>query len=267
MKVQPTDPQPAVQKTTAQPFKQLLAEAKKGPQPAAKPKSAASTAAGVPKAPTARVKPPISTTVGAKAAINATNAVTTAAVTTAAVTRAASQTRQVARQHSDAEADRLALVRSHHHQAASHQEVKAVESTASALQRVDARVLSLIVKELESAFEKEPPPIPRAANSDGKQPFSGEQVRSPAPVEPPARAEQAVALIERIETFVKSSRPALALTLNNSLGARVEIERLGPGQVALKLVGQQGPPSADAISRIREELKARGLKVGALSVA
>lgn len=262
MKVQPTDPQPAVQKTTAQPFKQLLAEAKKGPQPAAKPKSAASTAAGVPKAPTARVKPPISTTVGAKAAINATNA-----VTTAAVTRAASQTRQVARQHSDAEADRLALVRSHHHQAASHQEVKAVESTASALQRVDARVLSLIVKELESAFEKEPPPIPRAANSDGKQPFSGEQVRSPAPVEPPARAEQAVALIERIETFVKSSRPALALTLNNSLGARVEIERLGPGQVALKLVGQQGPPSADAISRIREELKARGLKVGALSVA
>jgi hypothetical protein len=82
------------------------------------------------------------------------------------------------------------------------------------------------------------------------------------------KAAQAVALIEKIETFVKANqRPALALTLNNTLGARVEIERIGPGEVALKLVGQRGPPSPEAVSRIREELLARGLKVAALSVA
>jgi hypothetical protein len=82
------------------------------------------------------------------------------------------------------------------------------------------------------------------------------------------KAAQAVALIEKIELFVKSTqRPAIALTLNNALGARVEIERVGPREVSLKLVGQHGPPSPDAVSRIREELQARGLKVSALSVA
>jgi hypothetical protein len=76
-----------------------------------------------------------------------------------------------------------------------------------------------------------------------------------------------VALIERIETFVKSQRPAIAMTLNNSLGARVEIEKLGPGRIALRLVGQNGPPTPETVSRIREELRSRGLEVGALSVS
>jgi hypothetical protein len=83
---------------------------------------------------------------------------------------------------------------------------------------------------------------------------------------PEAQAAQATALIERIEVFVKSQRPGLALTLNNSLGAHVEIERVGPKEIALKLVGHRGPPTAEAVSRIREELRARGLKVCALSV-
>ncbi|MEO6119208.1 MAG: hypothetical protein ABIP12_00855, partial [Terriglobales bacterium] len=50
------------------------------------------------------------------------------------------------------------------------------------------------------------------------------------------KAAKAIALIERIETFVRSQRPGLALTLNNSLGAHVEIERIGPKEIALKLV-------------------------------
>jgi hypothetical protein len=80
------------------------------------------------------------------------------------------------------------------------------------------------------------------------------------------RAVQAAALIERIEVFVKSQRPALALTLNNSLGARIELERLGAGRIALRLVGNGGPPSPEIVSRIREELRARGLQLGALSI-
>ena len=70
-----------------------------------------------------------------------------------------------------------------------------------------------------------------------------------------------------VDAIKPDTEPGLALTLNNSLGAHVEIERIGPREIALRLVGHKGPPTAEAVSRIRDELRARGLKVGALSVA
>jgi hypothetical protein len=82
------------------------------------------------------------------------------------------------------------------------------------------------------------------------------------------RSAAAVALIEKIQVFVRhGQRPILALTLDNALAARVEIERLGPGRVALRMVGHRGPPCPEAVSRVRDELLARGLKVAAISVA
>lgn len=267
MKVEHPHPAGQPQRTTAgQPFKKLLAEAKHAPPKPPTPKAVAPLATVKPQAtlvnaqPALKPRPP-----GLRANVAA---VTQAAQLQTANAKVAGAQRQVARNQVDAEADRLTSVRSSHHQAAAQQEVRSVDSTASTTQKVDDRVLALIVKELESAFDGEPPHVERAANSDGKsQPFRADAAPQVKPAEAPARAEQAAALIERIETFVRSSRPALALTLNNSLGARVEIERLGPGQVALKLIGQKGPPSADAVARIRDELRARGLKVGALSVA
>jgi hypothetical protein len=256
MKVEHPHPAAQPQRTsTAQPFKQLLAEAKQSAkQPTAKPAN-----------PPAVENPLSLRPAGLKPAASVAQ---TRTVSPLATTAAATQ-RQLARVSADAEADRLASVRASHHQVAAQQQMRAVESATCQAEKVDARVLALIVKELESAFDGRPPHVERAANCDGKaQPFRADA--PPPPVkgaEASARAEQAVALIERIETFVRSSRPALALTLNNSLGARVEIERLGPRQVALKLIGQKGPPSADAVSRIRDELRARGLEVGALSVA
>lgn len=92
-----------------------------------------------------------------------------------------------------------------------------------------------------------------------------QHVKVETPVQ--TRAAQAVALIEHIELFVKSQQPGLALTLNNSLGAHVQIQRVGPREIALKLVGHAGPPTAEAVARMREELRARGLKVTALCVA
>jgi hypothetical protein len=140
------------------------------------------------------------------------------------------------------------------------------------------RALEAIIQELVQAFEGVParaandgpggtaPAIPHCSNPGAAR--AAHQSAAEFEQENQARAEQAFALIERIELFVKSAqRPALALTLNNSLGARVEIERVGPREVALKLVGQHGPPAPDAVSRIRDELVARGLKVAALSVA
>ncbi|MCA3013560.1 MAG: hypothetical protein INH41_14350 [Myxococcaceae bacterium] len=150
-------------------------------------------------------------------------------------------------------------------------------------QQATNRLVDLIVSELVS----EPPPVspPRASHATPTQaagpqhlPFeplpaaqaaTGVQ-RSTGPTPSALTAErtaQAVALIERIETFVRSARPALALTLHQSLGARVEVEKLGPGRVALRLVGHSGPPSPETVNRLRDELRSRGLEVGALSVA
>ncbi|MFT3837578.1 MAG: hypothetical protein QM723_11335 [Myxococcaceae bacterium] len=134
--------------------------------------------------------------------------------------------------------------------------------------RIDRKVLDLICAELR----QEPGIASKAANQNGgasaadRVPFPVQVAQAHAP-NTAVHAAQAVELIEKIEVFVKSQRPALALTLNNSLGARVEIERIGPREVALKVVGAGGiPPNAEDLGRIREEMKARGLKVGALSV-
>jgi hypothetical protein len=133
---------------------------------------------------------------------------------------------------------------------------------------IDRKALDLICQEMRS----DPGVASKAANQNGQTiadrvPFPVQVAQAHAP-DRAAHAAQAVELIEKIEVFVRSQRPALALTLNNSLGARVEIERIGPREVALKVVGEHGiPPNAEDLGRIREEMKARGLKVGALSVA
>ena len=141
-------------------------------------------------------------------------------------------------------------------------------------ERLDSRFIDLICKELVIEFSSEPSKS-RVANQD--LPFAAPipalptvaiAVDAPRPVDGAVKAAQAVELIERIETFIKDSRrPSIALTLNNSLGAKVEIERIGPREVALKIVGHKGPPPAEDISRIRDEMQAHGLKVCALSVA
>jgi len=124
----------------------------------------------------------------------------------------------------------------------------------------DPRVLSQIVRELHEAFRLEPQterlalgpsPVPRAkANA----------IRATGPSLP------VIELIERIDTLVRFGRPTLALTLNSAF-ARVEIEKTGPGQVALKIQGWNGPPPPAELSRIRETLRQRGLILTSLSLS
>lgn len=195
----------------------------------------------------------------------------------------------VARARVEAEARRLGDVRAHHaatvEQAVTTRAqgaLAAQEATSTRTQHVEqtetasaTRAVDAIVRELVNEFETRSggAASPKVGNplqpisASNEVPFSVSQAAAPQAQKPEVRAAQAAALIERIDVFVRSQRPALALTLNNSLGARVEIEKLGPGRIALRLVGQNGPPSPDTVSRIREELKARGLTVGALSVA
>lgn len=237
--------------TAAQPFKKLLDEARKAPR----------TPPGL----TAKAV----TTSSAKAASN----------TPAQPVVAPSQTLAVARGRIEAEADRLGVTRAHHASTAEAASTARLENTESAEQKTSTRVVDLIVKELVAEFETRPGGAASTKVGNPVQPISSlnevpfhvgansATVAQRAAQTAEVRANQAAALIERIDTFVRSQRPALALTLNNSLGARVEIEKLGPGRIALRLIGQNGPPNADTVNRIRDELTARGLKVGALSVA
>lgn len=178
---------------------------------------------------------------------------------------ATSQTLTRARTHANSEAQRLGVVRTEAREVTKALTTVRGERSEVQHEQKAARILEFITKELTP----EPQQQPRALNLEASVHHLHPTVQAPPKAEAPpeTKAAQAVALIERIELFVKSQRPGLALTLNNSLGAHVEIERVGPKEIALKLVGHRGPPTAEAVSRIREELRARGLKVSALSVA
>lgn len=136
-------------------------------------------------------------------------------------------------------------------------------------QKLDARQIDLICRELllgaanDAQPERAPgaPPPPAVEPLKPGPPFEGDPVRLAT-----ARARAALELARRIEIFLGSSGPALELPLSDVLGASVHLERIGPGEVALTLKGDKGPPRAESVGRIREALRARGIKIGALTV-
>lgn len=222
--------------TRAQPFKQLLSEARSD------------------------LKKDRLLAVPLKLSLRASTKV---AAVTSSIVSAAHTTLSKARAHANAETQRLGLARTESLEVNRAQVQVRSERNEIVEERGAARIFEFITKE----FSADPQPRPTQVETSvhNLQPLQPAAPRIEAA--PEAKAAQAVALIERIEFFVRSQRPGLALTLNNSLGAHVEIERIGPREIALKLVGHKGPPTAEAVSRIRDELRARGLKVGALSVA
>lgn len=138
---------------------------------------------------------------------------------------------------------------------------------------IEGRTVDLICRELLADLE--PVETSRAGAPPGGAPVAtpAEQpvtAQTGTPTQPAAAVEarlaQAMQLIEKIETFLKGRRPALALSLGGELDARVEVERLGPGKIAIKIRGRKGPPSPELLGEIRDELRARGLQLGALSV-
>lgn len=240
----------------AQPFKQLLSEARNELN-LKKVKAGfgnVTSLAAAPRPLVAAARPQLSVVAQKQATIASTAHAATAT------------TQQRSRAQADGEAVRLGAVRGDHAKHAESLSSVRAERTEAQVDRATERLIDFITKELSQDPMPASTPVASGGVATVGDKGGQEQVASvDAPAE--SKAEQAVALIEKIETFVKSARPGLSLTLNNSLGAQVEIERIGPREIALKLVGQRGPPSAEAVSRIREELLARGLKVGALSVS
>jgi hypothetical protein len=114
-----------------------------------------------------------------------------------------------------------------------------------------------LAQALESAPPSYPPPIAVFV-----QPASNQA--APAPT---SRVESALQLVERIAVFLRSGRPQLELSVGGQLQAEVMLERTGPREVAVTVRGRNGPPPAQELARVREEMRRRGLTVSSLTFA
>ncbi|WP_235685688.1 MULTISPECIES: hypothetical protein [Corallococcus] len=154
------------------------------------------------------------------------------------------------------------------------------EAHATGQEQASHRASELLTRELERSVRAElraaplPAPPPREARSSESPPTlsatgghgvtGGGAAAAGMAATPVAQVESTLALIEKIEVFVRSQRPALGLSLRGSLEATVEVERTGPREVALRIQGRHGPvPPAD-VARLRDALEARGLRLSAL---
>ncbi|AFE06136.1 hypothetical protein COCOR_04991 [Corallococcus coralloides DSM 2259] len=143
------------------------------------------------------------------------------------------------------------------------------------------RATELLAREVERSYRAEPRPAPgplpsptredrslegmaRGSPPEGARAASG-STEGATPAGPPvAQVESTLALIEKIEVFVKSQRPALGLSLRGPLEATVEVERTGPREVALRIQGRHGPVPSEDVARLRDALEARGLRLSVL---
>lgn len=130
--------------------------------------------------------------------------------------------------------------------------------------RVEGRVADRIFSELTRLPPEERPapivaPPPVGSGSGGAQ-------QAQASVSPPSRAEAAMELVEKIEVWMKSSRPALTLGVGGALQAEVTVERTGPGRISLAFRGKKGPPSHSDVRAVRDALERRGLLLTSVQI-
>src|SRR5262252_2983485 len=85
-------------------------------------------------------------------------------------------------------------------------------------------------------------------------------------LESAGRVEQALALVERVEHFVRSGRASLVLTLRGPLAGRMELQRVAAGVISIRLASRQSLPAGELVA-LRQALEARGLSVRALETA
>jgi hypothetical protein len=152
-------------------------------------------------------------------------------------------------------------------------------------EKTEHRLSELLSRELSRELRTEPPPPlasrsapPPPEHSRGPAPTDGLSVSGAEPrpathsagtpppdsADPQLKVQATLQLIERIELFVQSQRPALRMSLGSPLSATVEVERTAPREVALRIQGRQGPLAQEDLARIRDALEARGLRLRSL---
>jgi hypothetical protein len=111
------------------------------------------------------------------------------------------------------------------------------------------------VREQPHGTEPEPLPISEGVREAGSGPSRSQ-----------SRAESMMELVEKLTLFVKSQRPALAMSLGGAAGGRVEVERVGPKTVALRVDLKSGLGARD-VESLRSALAARGLTLARYDAA
>jgi hypothetical protein len=165
--------------------------------------------------------------------------------------------------------------------------VTRTEAQVVSQERVEHRVCELISRELARELHGEPTPAataraatPLAEPARGATPSEGLALSGEARLtvssagtasaeapSPTVQVQAAMELIEKIELFVRSQRPALRMSLGGPLAATVEVERTGPREVSLRIQGHGGPLAQEELARIRDGLEARGLRLHSLRTA
>ncbi|MBX7115323.1 MAG: hypothetical protein K1X64_13420 [Myxococcaceae bacterium] len=141
--------------------------------------------------------------------------------------------------------------------------------------RYENELVDIVCRELRIAFDE--PSAAASSPATDALPFVMPQDAGVEPLrmsshgkaekQAASNAEAAIALVSRIEVFLRGMLPRISMTLNNSLGATVDIERMGPRAVSVRLKGKNGPPKPEEVSRLRDAMGERGLKLMSLSVA
>jgi hypothetical protein len=147
-------------------------------------------------------------------------------------------------------------------------------------ERRELRAKELLGVEL-SKLESPVPPETRSADPGSRAlpersppaeqlpPTTPRAVAGPSgPKEPSvsSRSEAMMDLVEKIEVFVKSQRPALALTLRGPAAGKVELERVGPRQISVKLTGSPQATRGLSSQELQGALSNRGLTLTRLKL-
>lgn len=155
-----------------------------------------------------------------------------------------------------------------HHEVSRLADVRA-EAGFTQEQKVEGRVLDLIVNELAHEFR-----LPVANDLVATQPMTRAEIANvlggpikEQSVQNVPRVEDIAALVDQIRVFMKNNRPAMAVSVGGTLNAHVEIEKTGPKLVALKVIGRGALPKTYDINKIREGLAEKGIKVSVVEVA
>jgi hypothetical protein len=168
--------------------------------------------------------------------------------------------------------EKLAAVRQGHHAEASRLGTVRGEAQGADRERLNQRLIALLWQELRAELPAGKPDAAPAVLPPSPAPWAsppataGGGSPSVTTPKPELRAALAIELIEKIERFMRSGRPALALTLSG-LEARVEIERTGSQEVALTVLGRGRPLPEEELGRIRDGIRARGLTLRSLTLA
>lgn len=182
----------------------------------------------------------------------------------------------------------LREVRASHQARAALLTERRAEASEKRIEQQNERAMQLLLRELARPREPEARPTGSGPERAPKQDAgaqsepktstaelarghaaAGQGSATGTPVEGETRPSPLAAAewIERVEVMLKAQRPALRLSVGGGLQAELQIERLGPREVSVRLELRKGQAGPQDLEAIRAEIEARGIRLAKLELA